>query len=85
MQHALGLYTLTNSCIISFFEECDKNKLQEKVRTFHREEEACCKLQQRILQLEGQISATQLSLDKEKAKYHSACRQQEVSIVPNVG
>lgn len=68
-----------------FFEECEKNVLQDKVRTLQIEEEACCKLKQRIQRLEGQISATQLCLDKEKAKYHSACRQQEVSIVPNIG
>ncbi|XP_051277981.1 coiled-coil domain-containing protein 157 [Dicentrarchus labrax] len=57
--------------------ECEKNVLQEKVRTFHVEEDARCKLQQRIQQLESQISDTQLNLDKEAAKYHSACRQQE--------
>nr|XP_046242790.1 coiled-coil domain-containing protein 157 isoform X2 [Scatophagus argus] len=57
--------------------ENEKNALQEKVRTLHTEEEACCKLQQRIQQLESQISETQLHFDKEKAKYHSACRQQE--------
>lgn len=50
------------------------------MRTLHIEEKACCELQQRIQQLEGQISATQLCLDKEKAKYHSACRQQEVRV-----
>ncbi|KAM9360694.1 coiled-coil domain-containing protein 157 [Symphorus nematophorus] len=57
--------------------ESEKNVLQEKVETLHIEEEACCKLQQRIQQLERQISETQLCFDKEKAKYHSACRQQE--------
>ncbi|XP_044053090.1 coiled-coil domain-containing protein 157 isoform X2 [Siniperca chuatsi] len=57
--------------------ECEKNVLQEKVRTLHIEEEACCKLQQRIQQLESQISETQLRFDKENAKYHSACHQQE--------
>ncbi|XP_037633338.1 coiled-coil domain-containing protein 157 isoform X2 [Sebastes umbrosus] len=55
----------------------EANVLQEKVRTLHTEEEACCKLQQRIQQLESQISETQLRLEKENAKYHSACRQQE--------
>lgn len=49
------------------------------------EEEACCKLQQRVQQLESQISETQLRLDKENAKYHSACRQQEVSVRTNTG
>lgn len=69
----------------NFVAECEKDALQETVRALHIEEEACCKLQQRIQQLEGQISETQLSLDKEKAKYHSACRQQEVSVVANAG
>ncbi|KAK9522475.1 hypothetical protein VZT92_018936 [Zoarces viviparus] len=57
--------------------ERETNVLQDKLRTLHIEEEACCKLQQRIHQLESQISETQLQLDKENAKYHSACRQQE--------
>ncbi|XP_059193946.1 coiled-coil domain-containing protein 157-like [Centropristis striata] len=57
--------------------EHEKNVLQEKVRTLHMEEEARCKLQQRIQQLESQISETQLCLDKETVKYDSACRQQE--------
>lgn len=64
--------------------ECEKNKLQEKVKTLHRlEEEARCNLQQRIQQLESQISETQVLLDKENSKYHSACRQQEVSVMAN--
>ncbi|XP_008304047.1 coiled-coil domain-containing protein 157 [Stegastes partitus] len=57
--------------------ECEKNELQEKVKTLQTEEEACCKLGQRIKQLEGEITDTQLLLDKESAKYQSACRQQE--------
>ncbi|XP_029296326.1 coiled-coil domain-containing protein 157 [Cottoperca gobio] len=57
--------------------ECENNVLQEKVRTLHREEDACCKLQQSIQQLESQISETQLRFDKENAKYRSACHQQE--------
>lgn len=65
----------------NFVAECEKNVLQEKVRALHIEEEACCKLQQRIQRLEGQISETRLHLDKEKAKYHSACRQQEVRVM----
>lgn len=63
--------------------ECEKNELQGKVKTLHVEEEACRCLQQRIQQLEGQISETQLRLDKESTKYHSACRQQEVSVTTN--
>lgn len=45
------------------------------------EEETCSKLQQSIQQLEAQISQTQLLLDKEKAKYQGAWRQQEVSLL----
>lgn len=66
-----------------FVVECEKNLLQEKVRALHVEEEACCKLQQKIQQLESQVSETQLRLDKENAKYHSACRQQEASVMTN--
>lgn len=44
------------------------------------EEETCSKLQQSIQQLEAQISQTQLLLDKEKAKYQGAWRQQEVGL-----
>lgn len=59
--------------------ECERNDLQEKIRALHVEEEACCKLHERIQQLESQFSESQLLLHKENAKYHSACRQQEVS------
>lgn len=65
--------------------EFEKNALQDKVRTFHKEEEASAKLQQRIQQFEGQMSETQLCLEKEKAKYHSAYRQQEVGVMANSG
>lgn len=34
--------------------------------------------------MDSQISETKVSLDKEKAKYDSACRQQEVSVVARV-
>lgn len=64
-----------------FLTECEKDTLQEKVRSL---QEACCKLQERIHQMDSQISETKLCLDKEKAKYHSACRQQEVSVVGRV-
>ncbi|KAM3611608.1 uncharacterized protein V6R79_021285 [Siganus canaliculatus] len=57
--------------------ECEKNALQDKLRTLNTEEDVCCKLQQRIQQLERHISDTELRLDKESAKYNSACRQQE--------
>ncbi|XP_025752660.1 coiled-coil domain-containing protein 157 isoform X2 [Oreochromis niloticus] len=57
--------------------EHEKKGLQESLNTLQIEEEACSKLQHRIQQLESQISDTQLLLDKEKAKYQSACRQQE--------
>ncbi|XP_062237125.1 coiled-coil domain-containing protein 157-like [Platichthys flesus] len=61
-----------------FLAECEKIALQEKVKSLHLEDEACCKLQNRIQQLESDISETQVLLEKEKAKYHSACRQQEL-------
>lgn len=64
---------------IYFVAECERNDLQEKVKASHIEEKACCELQEMIQQLESQISETQLLLSKENAKYHSACRQQEVS------
>ncbi|AWP06747.1 putative coiled-coil domain-containing protein 157 [Scophthalmus maximus] len=57
--------------------ECEKNALQEKVKSLHLVEDTCCRLQQKIQQLESQISDNKLLLDKENAKYHSACRQQE--------
>lgn len=69
--------------LFHFVVECEKKALQEKVECLQLEEEACCKLQQRIQQLEREISETQVLLDKEKAKYQSACRQQEVSVVKN--
>ncbi|XP_055367255.1 coiled-coil domain-containing protein 157 isoform X2 [Betta splendens] len=57
---------------------CENKALQEKVRTLQRlEHEARCDLQERVQQLEGQISETRVLLDKESAKYRSACRQQE--------
>lgn len=58
--------------------ECERNELQQKVRLLHMEEEACSRLQQRVQQLEEETSDTQLQLNKANAKYHSACRQQEV-------
>lgn len=63
--------------------ECEKNALQEKVKSLHLVEDTCCRLQQKIQQLESQISDNKLLLDKENAKYHSACRQQEVSVTTN--
>lgn len=72
---------MSHDASFNFVAECEKKALQEKVRAVHIEEEACAKLQQRIQQLEGQISETRLHLDKEKAKYHCACRQQEVYVM----
>ncbi|XP_047447040.1 coiled-coil domain-containing protein 157 isoform X2 [Mugil cephalus] len=57
--------------------ECEKHVLQDKVKTLQGKGEACCELQNRVQQLESQISDIQLLLDKERAKYQSACRQQE--------
>lgn len=53
--------------------------LREKAEKFHLEEEARCKLEQTVERSEARLSHTQLLLDKEKAKYQSAWRQQEVS------
>lgn len=60
-----------------FFTECEKEALQEKVVTL---QETSCQLQEGIRQLEAQLSDTNLCLDKENARYHSACRQQQVSV-----
>lgn len=65
--------------IIHFLIVGEKEGLQQKVETLQREEETCCELQQMIQKLETQLSDTRLRLDKEKAKYQSAFRQQEVS------
>ncbi|KAM4616842.1 coiled-coil domain-containing protein 157 [Polymixia lowei] len=56
---------------------CQKNELQEKEKNLQHEEEAHRKLQDKTKLLESQLSETQLLLDKERAKYQSACRQQE--------
>lgn len=56
----------------------ERDTLQEKVRTL---QETCTELQERIHQMDSQISQTKVCLDKEKAKYYNACRQQEVSPV----
>lgn len=64
---------------MSHLSDRENKVLQEKVQTLHTEQEARDKLQQTIKQLEAQISQTRLLLDKEKAKFQSAWRQQEVS------
>lgn len=51
------------------------------MENLQREKETCYRLQQSVQQLQAQLSDTQLLLDKEKAKYLSACRQQEVSVI----
>lgn len=63
-----------------FTAECERNDLQRKVKTLQIEEEARRDLEERTQLLESQVSDMQLLLDKEIAKYQSACRQQEVSI-----
>ncbi|XP_041642931.1 coiled-coil domain-containing protein 157 [Cheilinus undulatus] len=57
--------------------ECEKAELLEKARNLNIKEETCGRLQQKVQQLESQVNETQVQLDKEKAKYHSAWRQQE--------
>lgn len=66
---------------MSLLIETEKTELQNKVENLQREKETCCRLQQSIQQLQAQLSDTQLLLEKEKAKYLSACRQQEVSVI----
>lgn len=65
-----------------YLSDCENNALQEKVKVLHAEEETRYKVEQTIKRLEAQIAQTQLLLDKEKAKYQSAWRQQEVSTHP---
>lgn len=65
---------LCNLVLLPGFE---RHTLQEKVRTL---QETCAELQERIHQMDSQISETKVCLDKEKAKYNNACRQQEVSL-----
>ncbi|XP_034025319.1 coiled-coil domain-containing protein 157-like [Thalassophryne amazonica] len=60
--------------------ECENGTLQEKVKMLQKEQEASRHRQEELQHLEKQICETQLLLDKEKAKYNSTCRQQEVSI-----
>lgn len=64
-----------------FLTGCERDTLQEKVGTL---QETCSELQDRIHQMDSQISETKICLGKEKAKYNSACRQQEVSVVARV-
>ncbi|XP_008330687.2 opioid-binding protein/cell adhesion molecule isoform X1 [Cynoglossus semilaevis] len=54
--------------------ECEKIAFEEKVKVGN---EACCQLQQKVEQVESQLSKTQMLLDKECAKYRSTCQQQE--------
>ncbi|XP_057688996.1 coiled-coil domain-containing protein 157-like [Corythoichthys intestinalis] len=54
-----------------------RNTLQEKLKTQHTQEEACSKLQERLQKFESQLCEADLLLEKEKAKYNSACRHQE--------
>lgn len=54
------------------------------MRNLQTEKETSCRLQQSVQQLQAQLSDTQLLLDKEKAKYTSACRQQEVSVAAKI-
>lgn len=56
--------------------EYEKEVLHKKVETL---QEINSKLREEIEQSEAQLSETKLSLDKENARYHSACRQQQVS------
>lgn len=57
--------------------ELENNELQKEVKSLQEQEEKWRKLEERTQMLEAQLSSTQLLLDKESAKYQSACRQQE--------
>ncbi|XP_019717360.1 coiled-coil domain-containing protein 157 isoform X2 [Hippocampus comes] len=57
--------------------EYQRNELQEKLKTLHIKEKACANLQERIQQFESQLCEAHLLLEKEKAKYDSACHHQE--------
>ncbi|MEQ2161875.1 hypothetical protein GOODEAATRI_014108, partial [Goodea atripinnis] len=65
----------------SQLESMKKEFKQEKVKTLCREEEKCCELQQMIQEIKTQLSDTQLLLDKEKAKYQSACRAVQAAFI----
>lgn len=57
--------------------ETEKDVLQEKVRNLQQENENSRQLRDDVQKLQSEISEAQLCFVKEKAKYHSACRQQE--------
>lgn len=58
--------------------DCENEALRETGKRLQTREEACRQLEQTIKQSEAQIAQTRLLLEKEKAKYQSARRQQEV-------
>ncbi|XP_077378521.1 coiled-coil domain-containing protein 157 isoform X3 [Festucalex cinctus] len=57
--------------------ECQRNMLQEKLKTLPIKEETCSKLKEMIQQFESELCEADLLLEKEKAKYQSACHHQE--------
>uniref|UniRef100_A0A3P9P0G4 Coiled-coil domain containing 157 n=1 Tax=Poecilia reticulata TaxID=8081 RepID=A0A3P9P0G4_POERE len=61
----------------SSLRKAERTSRETQQRLQEEEEKTCCELQQMIQKLKTQLSATQLLLDKEKAKYQSAFRQQE--------
>lgn len=63
--------------------ETEKDVLQEKVRNLQQENENSRQLRDDVQKLQSEISEAQLCFVKEKAKYHSACRQQEASLHHN--
>lgn len=63
-----------------FLVECEKRGLVEMVTAMRTAEVAHLKLQGRSQLLESQMADTQLRLNEECSKYHSAWRQQEVSV-----
>lgn len=57
--------------------ENENGFLRDEVRNLQQEKQSCHQLQNDIQKLKSNISELQVCLDKEEAKYHSACRQQE--------
>ncbi|KAJ8263250.1 hypothetical protein COCON_G00157070 [Conger conger] len=57
--------------------ECVRDGLQQDVSAREEDQQAIQKLEEKIRLLEAQLLANQTLLDKESAKYQSACRQQE--------
>ena len=71
-------FVVNNDHLYPSLVESERNKLHEEVKSLRKEEDTRHELEEKTHTLESQLSSTQLLLDKESAKYQSACRQQEV-------